>query len=30
VVGLDIYNRDNKDIGAIKDVALNPNGRAAA
>lgn len=30
VVGLDIYNHDNKDIGTIKDIALNPNGRAAA
>lgn len=30
LVGLDIYNKDNKDIGAIKDIALNPNGRAAA
>lgn len=24
------YNKDNKDIGTIKDIALNPNGRAAA
>jgi sporulation protein YlmC with PRC-barrel domain len=30
VVGLDIYNRDNKDIGTVKDIALNPNGREAA
>ena len=30
VVGLDIYNNDNKDIGAIKDVAMNPDGRVAA
>ena len=30
VVGLDIYNKDNKDIGTIKDIALNPNGRTAA
>jgi sporulation protein YlmC with PRC-barrel domain len=30
VVGLDIYNSDNKDIGTIKDIALNPNGRASA
>ena len=30
VVGLDIYNHDKKDIGTIKDIALNPNGRAAA
>jgi sporulation protein YlmC with PRC-barrel domain len=30
VVGLDIYNNDNKDIGTIKDIALDPNGRAAA
>jgi sporulation protein YlmC with PRC-barrel domain len=30
VVGLDIYNNDNKDIGTIKDVAMNPDGRVAA
>ena len=30
VIGLDIYNKDNKDIGTIKDIALNPNGSAAA
>jgi sporulation protein YlmC with PRC-barrel domain len=30
VVGLDVTNNDNKDIGTIKDIALNPNGRAAA
>lgn len=30
LVGLDIYNRDNKDVGTIKDIALSPNGRAAA
>ena len=24
VVGLDIYNNDNKDIGQIKDIAMNP------
>jgi sporulation protein YlmC with PRC-barrel domain len=30
VVGLDVYNNDNKDIGTIKDIALNPNGRASA
>ncbi|MGA2993230.1 PRC-barrel domain-containing protein [Bradyrhizobium sp.] len=30
VVGLDIYNTDNKDIGQIKDIALNPNGRSQA
>lgn len=30
VVGLDIYNNDNKDIGTVKDIALNPNGREAA
>jgi len=30
VVGLDIYNTENKDIGTIKDIALNPNGRATA
>lgn len=30
VVGLDIYNKDNKDIGTIKDIALDSNGRASA
>ena len=30
VVGLDIYNTDNKDIGQIKDIALNGNGRSQA
>jgi len=30
VVGLDIYNNDSKDIGQIKDIALNPNGRSQA
>jgi sporulation protein YlmC with PRC-barrel domain len=30
VVGLDIYNNDDKDIGTIKDIAMNPNGRAEA
>jgi sporulation protein YlmC with PRC-barrel domain/DNA-binding transcriptional regulator YdaS (Cro superfamily) len=30
VIGLDIYNNDNKDIGQIKDIALNPNGRSQA
>ena len=30
LVGLDIYNSENKDIGTIKDIALNPNGRTAA
>ncbi|WP_426440755.1 PRC-barrel domain-containing protein [Bradyrhizobium genosp. P] len=30
VVGLDIYNNDNKDIGTVKDIALNPSGREAA
>jgi sporulation protein YlmC with PRC-barrel domain len=30
LVGLDIYNNDNKDIGQIKDVAMNQNGRAQA
>jgi sporulation protein YlmC with PRC-barrel domain len=30
VVGLDIYNNDNKDIGQIKDIALNQNGRSQA
>jgi sporulation protein YlmC with PRC-barrel domain len=30
VVGLDVYNNDNKDIGTIKDIALNPDGRTTA
>ncbi|HET7885266.1 MAG TPA: PRC-barrel domain-containing protein [Bradyrhizobium sp.] len=30
LVGLDIYNNDNKDIGQIKDIALNQNGRSQA
>jgi len=30
VVGLDIYKNENKDIGQIKDIALNPNGRSQA
>jgi len=30
VVGLDIYNSDNKDIGKIQDIAMNQNGRAQA
>lgn len=30
LVGLDIYNNDKKDIGQIKDVAMNQNGRAQA
>jgi sporulation protein YlmC with PRC-barrel domain len=30
VVGLDIYNNDDKDIGQIKDIAMNPNGRSKA
>jgi sporulation protein YlmC with PRC-barrel domain len=30
LVGLDIYNNDKKDIGQIKDVALNQNGRTQA
>ena len=30
LVGLDVYNKDNKDIGTIKDIALNSNGRASA
>lgn len=30
LVGLDIYNRDNKDIGKITDIALNSNGGTAA
>ncbi len=27
MVGLDIYNNDNKNIGTIKDIAMNPSGR---
>jgi sporulation protein YlmC with PRC-barrel domain len=30
VIGLDIYNNANQDIGQIKDIALNPNGRSQA
>ena len=30
LVGLDVYNKDNKDIGTIKDIALGPNGSTAA
>jgi sporulation protein YlmC with PRC-barrel domain len=30
LVGLDIYNKDNKDIGTIKDIALNSDGKASA
>ena len=30
VVGLDVYNNDNKNIGKIKDIALNQHGRAQA
>lgn len=30
VVGLDIYNSSNQDIGQIKDIAMNQNGRAQA
>jgi hypothetical protein len=30
VVGLDITNNDNKDIGQIKDIALNSSGRSQA
>jgi hypothetical protein len=30
LVGLDIYNNDQKDIGQIKDVAMTPNGRTQA
>jgi sporulation protein YlmC with PRC-barrel domain len=30
LVGLNVYNIDNKDIGTIKDIAMNPNGRASA
>jgi hypothetical protein len=30
LVGLDIYNDSNQDIGKIKDVAMDPNGRAQA
>lgn len=30
VVGLDIYNNSNQDIGQIKDIAMNQNGRTQA
>ena len=30
VVGLDVYNNDNKNIGQIKDIALNQHARAQA
>lgn len=30
LVGLDIYNNNNQDIGKIKDIALNQNGRSEA
>jgi PRC-barrel domain protein len=30
LIGLDIYNNDNKDIGQIKDIALNSSGRSQA
>jgi sporulation protein YlmC with PRC-barrel domain len=30
VVGLDVYNNDNKNIGQIKDIALNQHGREQA
>jgi sporulation protein YlmC with PRC-barrel domain len=30
VVGLDIYNNSNQDVGQIKDIALGPNGRSQA
>jgi len=30
VIGLDIYNNDDKDVGQIKDIALNQNGRSQA
>jgi hypothetical protein len=30
LIGLDVYNDGNKDIGTIKDIALNPGGRATA
>jgi len=26
IVGTDVYNKDNKDIGTIKDIAINSNG----
>ena len=30
IVGLDVYNNDNKNVGQIKDIALNQQGRAQA
>lgn len=30
IVGLDIYNNSNQDIGRIRDIALDPQGRAVA
>lgn len=30
VIGLDIYNNSNQDIGQIKDIALSQNGRSQA
>jgi hypothetical protein len=30
IIGLDIYNNSNQDIGRIKDIALDPQGRTVA
>ena len=30
VIGLNVYNNDDKDIGQIKDIAMNTNGRSQA
>jgi sporulation protein YlmC with PRC-barrel domain len=30
VIGLDVYNNDNKDVGQIKDIAMNQRGHAEA
>lgn len=30
LIGLDVYNNSNQDIGQIKDIAMNPQGRAQA
>jgi hypothetical protein len=30
LIGLDIYNNANQDIGQIKDIAMNPNGHSQA
>jgi sporulation protein YlmC with PRC-barrel domain len=30
VVGLDVYNNENKNIGQIKDIAINPHGHTQA